>query len=197
MQPTLPGTTPVPARVYVVFIAEVVPQTTEALIQALSNLAQNGVQEVYLGFSTPGGSVMHGMTLYNFLCGAPFNLIVHNLGNVDSIGNAIFLAGRERYACPHSTFMFHGVGFDRPAGRLEEKALREMLDGIESDQRRIGSVIADKTNLTPDEIQGLFREAQTKTAEFARERGIVHDIREFHLPPSHPVISFVFQRQGV
>ena len=46
--------TPVPARVYVVFIAEVVPQTTEALIQALSNLAQNGVQEVYLGFSTPG-----------------------------------------------------------------------------------------------------------------------------------------------
>ena len=25
--------------------------------------------------------------------------------------------------------MFHGVGFDRPAGRFEEKMLREMLDG--------------------------------------------------------------------
>ena len=25
--------------------------------------------------------------------------------------------------------MFHGVGFDRPAGRFEEKILREMLDG--------------------------------------------------------------------
>ena len=137
---------------------------------------------------------MHGITLYNFLRGVPFNLIVHNIGNVDSIGNAIFLAGAQRYACLHSTFMFHGVGCDRPSGRFEEKPLREMLGGIESDQRRIGSVIAERTNLSNDEIQGLFREAQTKTAEFARERGIVHDIREFSLPPSEPVISFVFQR---
>jgi ATP-dependent protease ClpP protease subunit len=180
--------------VYVVFTQEIVPHTTEVLIQALSNLAQNGVQEVYLAISTPGGSVMHGMTLYNFLRGLPFKLFVHNIGNVDSIGNAVFLAGEERYACAHSTFMFHGVGFDRPPGRLEEKPLREMLQGIESDQKRIGSIITERTTIAEDEVQGLFREAQTKTAEFARERGIVHEIREFKLPPSQPVISFVVQR---
>lgn len=137
---------------------------------------------------------MHGITLYNFLRGVPFELIVHNIGNVDSIGNAIFLGGQVRYACAHSTFMFHGVGFDKPAARYEEKSLREMLDGIGSDQRRIGSIITDRTTITQDEVEGLFREAQTKTAEFARERGIVHEIREFKLPGGAPVVSFVFKR---
>ncbi len=41
--------------------------------------------------------------------GVPYKLITHNVGNVDSIGNVIFLAAEERYACSTSTFMFHGV----------------------------------------------------------------------------------------
>ena len=83
IQPDVP-----PPCVYVVFTAEIVPQTVEPLIQALSNLAQKGIPEVYLAISTPGGSVMQGITLYNFLRGVPFNLVVHNIGNVDSIGGA-------------------------------------------------------------------------------------------------------------
>ena len=192
--PPQPPPQVVPQRVYIIFTGEIVPQTVESLIQALSNLAQNMVPEVYLALSTPGGNVMNGITLYNFLRGMPFNLIIHNIGNVDSIGNAVFLGSNTRYACPHSTFMFHGVGMSRPAGRFEEKALREMLDGVTSDQNRIGTIIAERTSIAQDEIKGLFREAQTKTAEFARERGIVHEIREFQLPAGAPVISFVFKR---
>ena len=65
---------------------------------------------VYLLLSSEVGSVMHGINLYNVLRALPVKLVTHNVGNVDSIGNAIFLAGEERYACQHSTFMFHGVG---------------------------------------------------------------------------------------
>ena len=69
---------------------------------------------------------MNGLNIYNVLIGMPFELITHNVGNVDSIANAVFLAGTKRYACPHSTFMFHGVGFDITAGmRLEEKFLKQ------------------------------------------------------------------------
>ena len=59
---------------------------------------------------------MNGMNLYNVLRGLPRDLTIHNVGNVGSIGNAIFLAGSKRYACAHSTFMFHGVGFNSPGG---------------------------------------------------------------------------------
>ena len=180
---------------YISFSAEIIPQTTEALIAVMADQANKKVDEVYLMLSTPGGSVMNGLNLYNVLRAFPFKLITHNVGNVDSIGNAVFLAGAERYACPHSTFMFHGVGFDMKVGqRLEEKSCHERLDGILKDQQRIGSIIHDRTNLNDGKIRNLFREARTKDADYAKSVGIIHDIRDVQIPAGNPVISLVFQR---
>lgn len=180
---------------YVSFSAEIVPKTTESLIAVCGEQANKGVETVYLMFSTPGGLVMNGLNLYNVLRAFPFKLITHNVGNVDSIGNAVFLAGTERYACPHSTFMFHGVGFDMQAGqRLEEKLVREKLDGIMKDQKRIGSIFGQHTNLDARKVGKLFREARTKDADFALDVGIVHDIREVNIPAGSPIISLIFQR---
>ena len=53
--------------------------------------------------------VMNGLNLYNVLRGLPIELVTHKVGNVDSIGNTVLMAGSKRYACQHSTFMFHGV----------------------------------------------------------------------------------------
>ena len=172
--------------------------TTESLIAAMANCSNQGVKEVYLMLSTPGGTVMHGMNLYNVLRAMPFKLITHNVGNVDSIGNAVFLAGTERYACPHSTFMFHGVGRDVPNGaRLEEKSAKETLESILADQKRIGSIIRDRTKLGDAEIEALFTEAQTKDAAYAASYGIVDQVKDVQIPPGSTVISLVFQRQGV
>ena len=71
-----------------------------------------GTDHFYVLLSTPGGQVTSGLTVYNFLRSIPAKVTMHNIGNVNSIGNAIFLAADERFACAHSTFMFHGVGFD-------------------------------------------------------------------------------------
>ena len=126
--------------VYVSFSAEINPSTTESLIAVMANCANAQVKKVYLLLSTPGGSVMNGMNLYNVLKGMPFELTIHNVGNVDSIGNVVFLAGKERYSTSSATFMFHGVGFDIPPNkRLEEKDCRERLVGILSDQIRMGN----------------------------------------------------------
>lgn len=146
--------------VSVSFSAEINPSTTESLIAVLANCANQRTKEVYLMISTPGGTVMNGMNLYNVLRAMPFKLVTHNVGNVDSIGNAVFLAGSERYACPHSTFMFHGVGRNVPSGtRLEEKSVKETLDSILADQKRIGSIIKDRTKLDDAQIADLFTEA--------------------------------------
>jgi len=180
---------------YVSFSAEIKPQTAEALIAVLADQANKGVTEVYLMISTPGGLVMNGLNVYNVMRGLPLKLITHNVGNVDSIGNAIFLAGEERYACPHSTFMFHGVGFDaQPGQRFEEKFVRERLDSILQDHRRIGSIIGERTNLNERQIRNLFREARTKDADYAKRVGIVHDIRDVKIPAGSPIIYLVFQR---
>src|SRR5947207_10222786 len=187
-QPSIP-----PEIVYVSFSAEVSPHTTESLLAVMSNCANQGVKTVYLLLSTPGGSVMNGLNIYNVLIGMPFELITHNVGNVDSIGNAVFLAGTKRYACPHSTFMFHGVGFDLPGqARLEEKFLKERLGNILSDHKRIGSIISERTKLDQNVVETLFTEAQTKDAAFAASTGIVHEVKDVQIPPGSHLVSLVF-----
>ena len=117
---------------------------------------------------------------------------MHNIGNVDSIGNAIFLAADDRIACAHSTFMFHGVGFDVQNLRIEEKNARELLHHLLADQLRIADIIIDRTNITRGRSRQLFREARTKNAADALATGIVHRIADVAIPVGADVVSFVF-----
>jgi ATP-dependent Clp protease protease subunit len=186
---------PVPDIVYVSFSAEISAHTTESLLAVMADCVNKKVKTVYLLLSSPGGRVMNGLNLYNVLRGMPVELITHNVGNVDSVANAIFLAGNKRYACPHSTFMFNGVGVDvKNPTRLEEKNLRESLDRLVSDHKRIGSIITDRTTLDENIVASLFTEAQTKDAAFAASTGIVHEIKDVQIPPGSRVVSLVFQR---
>jgi ATP-dependent protease ClpP protease subunit len=184
-----------PPVVYVSFSAEINANTSESLIAAMANLANQGVPEVRLLLSTPGGNVMNGMNVYNVLRAMPFRLVTHNVGNVDSIGNAIFLAGEERFACAQSTFMFHGVAMNVPAGfPCDEKFLRERLASVQADQRRIAEIIEERTTLARAQIEPLFLEAQTKDVAYAVGAGIVHTVQDVQIPAGAPVIALVFQR---
>ena len=121
---------------------------------------------------------MNGLNIYNVLRAMPFRLVTHNVGNVDSIGNAVFLAGEERWACPQSTFMFHGVAFTPPANLpCDEKFLRERLASLKADHGRIAAIIEERSTLSAAEIEPLFLEAQTKDATYAVRAGIVHEWR--------------------
>lgn len=180
---------------YLSFSAEINPSTTEHLINVMAQLSNQGATEVHLMLSTPGGSVMHGITIYNVLRALPPKIITHNVGNVDSIGNVIFLAGAERHACPNSTFMFHGVGFDVNAGvRLVDQNLREHLDSISSDHKRIGAIIGQHTSLDEAAVVELFKEARTKDAVWAQGVGMVASVCEPKVPPGVPIHSLVFNR---
>lgn len=179
---------------YISFSSEINQTTTEGLLSVMAQQANDpDVDTVYLLFSTPGGTVMNCLNLYNMLKNMPFKLITHNVGNVDSIGNAVFLAGEERYACPTSTFMFHGVGYGVSQFRLEEKSLREFLDSVMNDHQRIGKIINERTDIDAEKAASLFREASTKDAQFALDAGIIHEIREPVIPRGN-VFQLAFSR---
>ena len=133
------------------------------------------------------------MNLYNVLKSMPFELTTHNVGSVDSIGNVVFLAGEKRYAVSSATFMFHGVGFDiNQPTRLDQQTLEERLDSLLSDQKRIGAVIQQHTKISESEIADLFRQQETKDADFAADSEIIDEIREVKLTGGTPVISLIF-----
>ena len=192
--PAPPDPEPAPKTAYVAFSAEIDVTTAEQLINTMMNCAGQGYEEVHLLLSTPGGSVMYGINIYNVLRAMPYRLITHNVGNVDSIGNAIFLAGDQRFACEHSTFMFHGVGFSGDGQQFNAKSAKERLDALIADEARIASVVSDRSNLTTNEVRNFYEEARTMTAHEAAAAGIVHDVKDAVIPAGADVATLVFNR---
>ena len=98
--------------VYISFSAELCPQTIEPLLSAiLTHASKPETTSLTLLFSTPGGSVSSAMHVYHVLGGLPKPLTTHNVGDLQSIGLPIFLAGQTRYACRHASFTFHRVTY--------------------------------------------------------------------------------------
>lgn len=183
--------------VYISFSAGVDQNSAQQLIAQCAIQANKGVDEIVLVLSTPGGQVDPGITVYNVLRGLPVKLTTFNVGAVNSIGNAIFLAGEQRYAAPGTTFLFHGVAVDiNGKVRLEEKNLTETLQGIRVGQQKIGDIICSRTNIDAEEAKGLFFRQETKDTDFALKKGIIHDVRPLAVPKGVQFLQMVFENKG-
>lgn len=184
-----------PDIVYVNFYHPINQQRVSLTMNFFSNLLSNAKpKEVYFSFASPGGEVAAGLVLYNFLKAMPVELITHNIGSVDSIGNVIFLAGKKRYANRNSSFLFHGVkiGNVSPANL---STINELKSSLEVDQQKIAGVITDNTKLSTKEIDSLFQQGESKAPDFALDKGIIHEIKEFIIPKDKPIITIDFQGQ--
>jgi len=168
---------------YLMFSAAIDQNSSNNFLAYLVGLQIERATKLTIGMSTQGGNVVCGITMYNHMLSMPFEIETHNVGNVDSIANVIFLGGKTRYANPTATFMFHGVGFDGNANeRLEEKNLLEKLDVVDAENKRISKVISDRSTLNVDECLGLFKEQKTRDADWAKKNGIIKDIKPFMIP---------------
>ena len=183
--------TPTPAKsgdtLYVMFTAKITPFTVERLTAVMAQAVKEQVGQVYLAMSTPGGQVQAGIALYNTLLAMPFPITVHNISSVNSMGNIIFLAGGKRYTTANSTFMFHGVGFDVTSPtRIDERYARDRLDSLLADQQRMGQIITTRSNIGKEKIAEFFRTQTTVDSDWARDNGIIEDVRDFAILPAVP-----------
>jgi ATP-dependent Clp protease protease subunit len=177
---------------YVHFSRGIDPQSSHDLITALLGIANSQDHDITLFMNSNGGNVVAGIHCHNMIRSLDINLTTHNVGNVDSIANVIFLAGDQRLCSPPSTFMFHSVGFDQPGPvRLEERNLRQWLDSVVADNKRMGGIIAGRTNLTERRAGALFREQRVRDADWALRHGFVHEIAHPQIPAQTIIIQLI------
>lgn len=188
-----PAPKPKPRPLYVSFISEVNPTTAQVLV---ASVAQNmgNFDELHLLLSTPGGTVRDGIAAYNALMALPLKITTYNIGQVNSIGNVLYLAGSQRFANKTSSFMFHGVGFDIANQRFEEKQLIERLDNLRNDQKLIADILRKRSKITARKADDLFLKAAFVLPEEARRLGVVHEIRDVNVPKGATFVQLVFQR---
>ncbi|PWE56757.1 hypothetical protein DEM27_10365 [Metarhizobium album] len=170
-------------RSTVVFSADITVASAQNFATILSNMVSQKYTHLTIGINSTGGGVQPGVFLHNLLISMPMEITTHNIGNVDSIANVVFLGGSHRRSCHSSTFMFHGVGFDLSGNvRMEEKNLTELLDSVNADHDRISRIISSRTELAVEDCRQLFSQQKTRGAEWALENGMVHEICDFSMP---------------
>lgn len=180
--------------IYINFYDEINPGKVKVFMAVCADVIDKfRPSALYICLSSPGGHVAAGITLHNFLKSLPVKIIMHNTGSVDSIATMIFLAGRERYATPSSTFLFHGVQThtSQPVS-LSIYQLREILSGLEQDHNKIVHIITNNTQLSEDEVRELFKQGESKSPAFAESKGIVHAVRDLSIPANAKLISLNF-----
>jgi ATP-dependent Clp protease, protease subunit len=175
---------PIPTpEAWIRFMAPVMPQSATALLKVVDQKISTGARHIHLMLSSPGGSVFHGLSIHNFLRGAPIEVTTYNFGSVDSIGVVIFCAGKTRIAVPHSRFLIHGVSCNfQGVLSLAEKDLEERLNGLRIDYRNISRVIADTTGRDVDAVVKDMESRTTLNPDQAKDYGLVHEIRSNLFP---------------
>lgn len=117
---------------------------------------------------------------------------MHNVGSIDSIANAIFLAGEVRYATPISAFLLHGICWNFGQGAsLTYSQMQETISRFNSAEQLSAKIIGERSNLTEQEVRELFRQGQSKDPQFALDKGFIHEIREVTIPEGAPLHSII------
>lgn len=182
--------------VVIKFFAPVIDITINALMNAIDEKMKQGVTNFIILISSPGGSVFHGLTAYNYLKGLPVTITTHNFGSADSIATVLYCAGSRRLSVPQARFLLHAVNLQfRGNQDLEEKQLEERLKGLKIDIENIAKVIAENTSKNVEDVTIAMLERITLSPQEAQSWGLVHEIKSELFEAGSEVISIQFQEQ--
>ncbi|HKQ39566.1 MAG TPA: ATP-dependent Clp protease proteolytic subunit [Verrucomicrobiae bacterium] len=178
--------------IYINFHSGINESVVNKLMAAIAEIVgQTKPGCLYFLFSSGGGNVDSGIVLYNFLRALPCKVVMHNTGAIDSIATVIFHAADERYATPHSSFLFHGITWTFGANQTVFKSqLEEIRSGLIECENKIARIISERCKLKEEEIRALFVQGETKNTAFALEKSIIQNICEPKIPANAKFFSF-------
>ena len=175
---------------YVRFMAPVIPGSIDVLMKIIDQKIHKKYERLHLMLSSPGGSVFHGLSVYNYLKGAPIEVHTYNFGSVDSIGVVIYCAGSKRHCVPHARFLIHGVRMNFSGNTsIDEFQLHEHLKSVQIDQKNIARVIADTSGKGSDAVEKDMHDRRTLNPQEAKDYGLVHDIKSELFPVGAEFLS--------
>lgn len=171
--------------VYINFYEPINPDTVNNFVRFVTEVVNHHQpDELYFLFSSGGGSVEAGFYLHNYLKAlqGKIKITMHNTSSTDSIANVIFIGADQRYATPGATFLFHGVTWSFGNATLNKTQIKEIVSTVSNLEASIAETIAAKSKLTKEELTDLFNQGESKHAQYALDKGIIHEIKVPSIP---------------
>ena len=138
-----PPAPPIPPTAFNTFTITHVGPIDENFVNAIINIVnsfKSMPDELIISISSGGGSVMHGITAYNYLKSLPCIVHTHNMGEVSSSAILPYLAGSVRSADRIAKFMFHPVtvGLNE---QMTYPKFQELLSMLEKDINNYAAIV--------------------------------------------------------
>jgi len=123
-----------------------------------------------------------GIMMYNFLKALPMKITTHNIGQVDSIGNVIFMAGEERFATSNSTFLFHGIASSVQGVSVPQ--MKEAFSQLQNDEKRMTDILKANSEFKPSQLTKFYREGRSIQPAEALKCKVINEIKDVEIAPT-------------
>lgn len=161
----------------IIFLGEEVNETTASIVvaQMLFLEAEDPEKDISLYINSPGGSVTAGMAIYDTMQYIKCDVSTICIGMAASMG-AFLLAGGakgKRYALPNAEIMIH-----QPLGGAQGQATEIQIaaEHILATKKKLNSILAENTGKDYDTIAADTERDNWKTAEEAKEYGLIDSV---------------------
>lgn len=164
-----------------IFLTEEVNAATsnELLKQLMYLESQDAGQEITIYINSPGGEVISGLAVYDFisLMKSPVRTVC--TGTAASMGAILFLAGKKREMLPHTRLMIHDPSFSGGSiGGKKSHEIRHELEKLDEVRTALAEIIAEKTGKSIEEIYDVTSDDTFYSAKEAIEFGLATGIME-------------------
>ena len=138
-----------------IFLTEQVDAATsnELLKQLMYLERQDCQKEITIYINSPGGEVISGLAVYNYISmmKAPVKTVC--TGTAASMGAILFLAGKTRLMLPHTRLMIHDPSYSHnDIGGRKPHEIQQELDKLNETREALARIIAEKTGKSIEEI---------------------------------------------
>lgn len=162
-----------------IFLTEEVNAATsnELLKQLMYLEGQDTTQEITIYINSPGGEVISGLAVYDFisLMRSPVRTVC--TGTAASMGAILFLAGKKREMLPHTRLMIHDPSFSGGSiGGKKSHEIRHELEKLDEVRTALAEIIAEKTGKSIEEIYDVTSDDTFYSAKEAIEFGLATGI---------------------
>ena len=158
-------------------VGEINSDTASKLIQKLMYLDSKDLEEITLYINSPGGEVMSGLAVYDYIKIMKSPVRTVTIGDAASMGAIIFLAGEKREMLPHTRILIHDPSYGHlDVSGKKPHEIQRGVDSLNKIRETLAEIISEKTNKSLDEIYGITAEDNYFTAEEAINFGLATGI---------------------
>lgn len=134
------------------YVGPVTTDSTEKAMQTLSRWKRQSSEQITIRISSPGGNVLDGLALYDFIVGLK-NSGIHVrtvvLGVAASMAAVLLQAGSTRVVGPNARILIHEVS-GGSQGKLSE--LKDEAKFFESLNEQLYTILSERAKMTAKEI---------------------------------------------